>query len=168
MAARWQIGDRLWVREAWRAGIGYDGAKIADMNPGVTRIWYDADGQSDGAGSKGRPSIHMPRWASRIMLTVTSVRVERLQDISDADAIAEGVPEEIDGSIGDEIYCRNCGGHGTHGALGANLGVIEVDCLECDTATKRYRNLWTRINGPGSWDANPWVWVIEFQRETRP
>ena len=80
----------------------------------------------------------MPRWASRITLEVTGVRVERLQDISVADAKAEGVE-----------WFRSGG----------------VECPGMpETAIEAYRNLWESINGPGSWDANPWVWVVEFKR----
>lgn len=81
---------------------------------------------------KWKPSIHMPRKASRIMLEVTRVRVERLQEISRGDAMAEGCPFQ-------------------NMAKGAD-------------PRKWYADLWKTINGPGSWDLNPWVWVIEFKR----
>ena len=79
----------------------------------------------------------MPRWASRITLEIVNVRVERLQDISEADAIAEGTP----------------GGHGAIQGYGYN-----------GTPSEHYRSLWESINGPGSWDSNPWVWVVAFTR----
>lgn len=78
------------------------------------------------------PSIHMPRWASRINLEITGVRVERLQEISVSDAIAEG----YDGSIQSPV----------------------------DPSIKWYSDLWESINGSGSWDTNPWVWVVNFRR----
>ncbi len=88
-----QPGDRLWVREAWRAALAYELTPPRDIPPG-TPIAY----QADGAGTlphinvgKLRPGMFMPRWASRITLEITEVRVERLQDISEADAAAEGV-----------------------------------------------------------------------------
>ena len=94
---------------------------------------------------KWRPSIHMPRWASRITLEITDVNVERLQEISEADAKAEGV--ELSSALASFI---------------------------CDTPSMRRKfksayvsafcDLWESINGPGSWDANPYVWVIEFRR----
>lgn len=78
----------------------------------------------------------MPRWASRITLAVTEVRVERLQDISDADAFAEGIQQ-----------CANKG-------IGSD-----------GTARGTYRALWNQINGAGAWSANPWVWVVEFRKD---
>ena len=83
----------------------------------------------------------MPRWASRITLEVVSVRVERLKDISDADALAEGV-EKCTSDI-EAVRDRLVNGS-----------------MHCD----RYARLWESINGPGSWVLNPWVWVIEFKR----
>ena len=119
-------GDRLWVRETF----SYD-AKLhfrGDRGP----CWYWADGNPEyGDWTKPRPSIHMPRWASRITLEITGVRVERLQSISEEDALAEGATLHKDK---DPDY----------GYAGW------------------YRALWESINGPDSWAANPFVWVIEF------
>lgn len=112
-----QPGDRLWVRETH-----FDAKRL---NEG--RILYRADGDVSRFG--WTPSIHMPRSASRITLEVTGVRVERLQDISEADAVAEGVVWE-----------------------------------QGQTAINVFETLWESINGAGSWDANPWVWVVEFKR----
>lgn len=105
----------------------------------------------------------MPKKHSRLTLIVTDVRVERLQAISEADALAEGVPADDDyaGSFAKE-YCDRCGGSGVHGAFGEGYGVIEVDCAECETPKLRYRNLWNHINGPGAWEANQWVVAISF------
>jgi hypothetical protein len=85
-----------------------------------------------------RQSIHMPRWASRILLEITAVRVERLQDISEADALAEGVNVHPDhqGKPRGSIY----------------------------SPVQAYRDLWESINGPDVWAVNPWVWVVEFRR----
>ncbi|TXH90322.1 MAG: hypothetical protein E6Q78_05105 [Rhodoferax sp.] len=118
-----QPGDRLWVREAWNGyGPFKDGMhyyyRATDQNPDST---------------KWKPSIHMPRAASRITLEITGVRVERLQDISEADAKAEGY-KEFPGSVN-----------------------------QMDPVTW-YQALWEQINGPGAWDANPWVWVVKFKR----
>lgn len=129
-------GDRLWVRETW--------APVSTFDPSPeTGAFYRADYVDDPHGPDGekspegryrtwKPSIHMPRWASRIDLEITGVRVERLQDISEADAVAEG---------------SQCAG--VPAAL-TNRGA--------------FSRLWQSINGPDSWAANPWVWVIEFQR----
>ena len=94
---------------------------------------------------KWRPSIFMPRWVSRITLEITDVRVERLQDISEADAIAEGV-EYLPDVGGWRCYMNERGGY--------------------TYAVTSYRSLWESINGPGSWAANPWVWVIGYRRVT--
>ena len=107
-----------------------------DHDAAVYRAGWD---RSNG-GFRWRPSIHMPRWASRITLEIVSVRAERLQDISEADALAEGV--EIDES-----------GHATR-----------ADGIAVGGARTAYAELWESINGPGSWAANPWVWVVEFRR----
>lgn len=155
-------GDRLWVREAWQYAdwteeglpfVGYsaDGAKqiahyVQNDSDGwgerLQNIWaelsrienYAIDGRA--ADRHWRPSIHMPRWASRILLEIVSVRVERLQDISEADAIAEG-----------------CSGYRP-----------DDDPFRDVEPRDEYRELWESINGAGSWDANPWVWVVEFRR----
>ena len=129
-----QPGDRLWVREAFSGPHcmdASDGCKAVPPSKwgDCSRIWYWADGNpTEGDWTRPRPSIHMPRWASRILLEVTSVRVERLQDINEADAEAEGPPKHFNSSR--DNFCA----------------------------------LWQEINGDGSWDANPFVWAIEFKR----
>lgn len=134
-------GDRLLVREAWRASLAFELTPPRDI-PAGTPLLYTADGSGalppENAG-KYRPPMFMPRWASRITLEVTGVRVERLQDISEADAIAEG------------LTCRN-------GLYATSGEVWQID------PRKAYRDLWERLNGSGSWNANPWVWVVEFRR----
>ncbi|WP_374557707.1 hypothetical protein [Aquitalea pelogenes] len=170
-----QPGNRLWVRETCRAEeleSGLDGVRyLADSHfrpindtPGDAIQWMhmNAYGARDGANV---PSIHMPRWASRILLEIVSVRVERLKEISEADADAEGC-ERLDSERTDRDMklCPTCGGTGLHAVLGGNGGVIpDCDCRDCDTYVKRYKHLWEAINGPGSWDENPWVWVVEFK-----
>lgn len=133
-----KAGDRLWVREAHAfvpmpayrcsAGIYQQINPSDDYEACVYRENFDR-----ARSFPWRPSVHMPRWASRITLEITDVRVERLQDISIDDAKAEGGP--------------------THGHSGAEI-----------SPRKGFRHLWGRINGHESWDANPWVWVIEFKR----
>lgn len=124
--------DRLWVREAWRV-IDVADCFAPRQITAAHRIWFEADAPHDGPVGRYRPGMFMPRWASRITLEVTEVRVERLQDISEADAATEGVSAK---HTADAHY----------------------------TAREAYAVLWEQINGPGSWDANPWVWVVEFRR----
>lgn len=139
-----QPGDRLWVRETWQHSNHPYGPYDEDC-----MVFYRADFLDDIHGPDGekssegryrfwRPSIHMPRSASRITLEVTSVRVERLQSISASDAIAEGVNVHPD----------------HHDKPRASIyGPVQA-----------YRDLWEQINGPGSWDVDPWVWRLEFKR----
>ncbi|TCS37451.1 hypothetical protein EDC30_104255 [Paucimonas lemoignei] len=163
-------GDRLYVREAWRSTAELDklsgsGIAAACLNAGYAAPWapiqYEADGNQRDWMTVGTPiylagppkagryrhARFMPRWASRINIEITSVRVERLQGISNADAIAEGIRRIRDGferfhpcptDIRFEGLTRN--------------------------PVLAYRGLWEQINGAGSWDVNPWVWVIEFKR----
>ena len=133
-----QPGERLWVRETFNRS-----------NPGGAEgvYYYRADGQFPAAMGGNRfygdeawkPSIHMPRAASRILLEITAVRVERLQAISEEQAKAEGAPME--------------------------LAELERTVLGA-VATYRagFARLWQSINGAESWFANPWVWVVEFKR----
>ena len=128
--------DRIYVRETWAAPHAYDHLPPR-LIPQDARIHYAAT--EDRGGLLWRPSIHMPRWASRITLEVTGVRVETLQDIDLADALAEGISDT--------------------GAL-----ILDSAGNEQGGPIAEYAVLWEQINGPGSWDANPWVWVIEFKR----
>ena len=117
-------GDRLWVRETF--GIDdEDGSVLYFADPDTAQAAEHARVCED-RYPRRRPSIHMPRRASRILLEITHVRVERLQDISHEDALAEGMP--------------------------------------WDDSVHHFSRRWELINGAGSWDANPWVWVVEFQR----
>ena len=143
-----QRGDRLWVKETWRVC----GGKEYEYQQDPSQVMYRATHQEDGfpftwESYVWRPSIYMPRWASRILLDVTAIRVERLQDISEADALAEGITPKWE--------------PGCSGRLMEALGGFSFR-----PAASAYAELWEQINGPGSWDANPWVWVIEFKRVT--
>lgn len=174
-----QPGDRLWVRETWRplyvqGGTGmYEGTTywaieyrankrelrhlkcIRAMSglfyvpeAGASRAMHGAGWWPD-AETRWRPSIHMPRWASRITLEVVSVRVERVQDISEADAVAEGVKEL-----------------GSHNPPQYSPGYVSAAGWE--DSRKSFAALWDSINGkrPGcGWDDNPFVWCVEFKRE---
>jgi len=169
-------GDRLWVRETW----GYRGSSWT-LGEEHKTVWieYAADGgkadiqrpRDDDSGlpqprdirpnedyvddyyngylnrywKQNRPSIHMPRWASRITLEVTGVRVERLQDISDGDCWDEGIQSWLD--------------------IEANLPrYSDGTPAKYNSAKQAFSAMWAKINGAGSWDANPWVWVVEFRR----
>lgn len=165
-----QVGDQLWVRETWGyfdpngTGQNNESPQCADssgymMMPGNEelltywrrRITYRATweepkfGIGPEAPLKWHPSIHMPRWASRTQLEITNMRVERLLDISDADCLAEGINQEIIKSL-----------VGDPPDSGYESALIINPILA-------YQHLWESINGEGSWDANPWVWVIEFK-----
>lgn len=131
-------GDRLWVRECW----GLFDSQPSD-GPDRAHVFYRAtDGdRRDLRYQLWRPSIHMPRWASRITLEVVAVRVERLQEISRVDAIAEGAPE-------------------SH----PSIDRVSMDFGFPDFSRSWFAQLWQEINGPESWSANPWVWVVEFKR----
>jgi hypothetical protein len=136
-----QPGTKLWVREAhwWFEDerdpvTGYFPPKLT-----VDDVVFRADG--DDGRKVWRPSIHMPRWASRITLEVTGVRVERLQDISEADAVAEGLQRTPDGFA-------------WH---------VEDEMHRASDPRESYWSLWQAINGAGSVEANPWVWCVEFR-----
>jgi hypothetical protein len=142
-----QPGDRLWVRETHRKVIGQTGAWI-ETDYRATYTHGDRLGDVVGKPAKWTPAIHMPRDASRILLEVTELRVQRLQEISEDDAIAEGVERA---------------GERFKGYLPL---VHDGKVHDLALAKSSYSQLWESINGPGSWAANPWVWVIEFKRVT--
>lgn len=147
-----QPGDRLWVRETWSIQMlgafgtdkGYDttyalrhraddGEREIHVAPGEADPYIKLH---DSQRGEWRPSIHMPRWASRLLLEIVSVRVERLQDIATEEIEAEGVVTSDHDIM-------------THG---------------CRARVNDFAKLWESINGEGSWGSNPWVWVVEFRR----
>jgi hypothetical protein len=159
-------GDRLWVRETfyafgrWEtrfsAKKGRDEWHFVDMTleSGKAYLYPASDSQPQPMGGKRhkggvtptwwkRPAIFMPSTASRITLEITEVRVERLKDISEDDALAEGCSSTAIVHEDGEDYT----GH---------------------YASEEYQDLWESINGPGSWDANPWVWAVSFKRLEQP
>lgn len=142
-----QPGDRLWVRETFAdlRGAGFDRA-FAYLADSSKKGYEDEESKRCRLdyGVKWKPSIHMPRIASRITLEITGVRVERLQDITEEDARAEGI---TDGG------CTECGNHEPCGCANPSPDARDAFCF-----------LWGEINGAESWAANPWVWVIEFKR----
>ncbi|HBS2773858.1 TPA: hypothetical protein MAE48_004772 [Klebsiella quasipneumoniae subsp. similipneumoniae] len=129
------VGDRIWVRETWNK---YGGL----LTYRADHDWIDDMRKETVCTAKWVPSIHMPRWASRILLEITDVRVERLNAISQEDAQAEGMeltgwrPTYSDPDSGGEVL----------------------------TPYDNFAQLWESIYGEESWKANPWVWVIEFKR----
>lgn len=148
-----QPGDRLWVRETWQGPLVDDfESYLADPDKFKKPEFceYAADGGpapefvtlDDELEQRWRPSIHMPRWASRILLEVVSLRVERLADISKDDAMAEGIVLQPDGGF----------------------GLADSTHYNFSDPTDSYCSLWESINGDGSWLLNPWVWVVEFKR----
>lgn len=138
------VGDRLWVREAFAVvpKVTDDGPKHKAKGDG-TGVTWKVDWNGNPSGFKWKPSIHMPRWASRITLEITGVRVERLNDISEEDAAWEGVEPSIDDEDHDKLHSDYDGNR------------IHINA---------FAKLWESINGEGSWAVNPWVWVIEFKR----
>jgi hypothetical protein len=161
-------GDRLWVRESWWQAGDWQATYPEDDTGawcGSKRVVYSADGTPpnepnhdypnglrNGAYSaaepnkiwRHRPSIHMFRWASRILLEITDVRVERLQAITYEDAVAEGVYRDTS-----RVWTATDEGGPCH-----------------KYPEPAFRDLWNSINGASAWDANPWVWVVEFKRVT--
>ena len=147
-----QPGDRLWVRETWQGPLLQEFEADADpdwhyashihqyQNP--AHCEYAADGgpkpeytNADDVMRQGwRPSIHMPRWASRILLEVTQVRVEQLQAISIGQICKEGLARSI------------------------------YEFIPVTAAFDAFADVWDSINGPGAWEANPWVWAVEFKQ----
>lgn len=142
-------GDTLWVREC-----------VANLAlPGYAPVWvYRADGETaDGVplppGVKWKPSIHMPRRASRLSLAVESVRVERVQDISDEDVAAEGMTAEAVRALWDAAPRQRRG----------EVLALHPIVAGASLAYLRWREAWTLINGRASYESNPWVWAITFR-----
>nr|WP_072143419.1 hypothetical protein [Salmonella enterica] len=132
-----EVGDRIWVRETFRVHSRATDVATLVYRASVRNSWTEqthrvpvAVCNKPATPEKWTPSIHMPRWSSRITLEITDVRVERLNSITESDAEAEGVTD-------------------------TGFGVLLVD---------GFRYLWKSIYGDDSWQANPWVWVIEFKR----
>lgn len=135
------VGDVLWVRETWAVSTVYAGVKPRLVHPGAKVLYAATDSR---CGIKDRPSIFMPRWASRLTLEVTGVKVERLHDISKQDAIAEGL-------IKLPATGRYVVEKGAQYAGNASFDPRAV-----------YAWLWEEINGPNSYRANPWVVAVTF------
>lgn len=170
------LGDRLWVRETWNIARPtlMDGAHVEEtetmggtipikLPKGGWAVWYAADEIDPGAPlvDRYRPSIHMPRWASRITLEVTDVRVQRVQDLSEGDAKAEGMGVITkDGGRLWKYGIPDRDGYPGDDDDGWHWHEWEAD------PRKAYAKLWNTINGPVAWDLNPWVWAVSFRRVT--
>ena len=174
-------GDRLWLHETvccdhafypdetldscqWRE---VDGKRItiptADKRAEMLQaMYYRAYGEPHWEGAESA----MPRWASRIALGVTDVRVKRLRDTSEADADAEGCERlDSESEARNSALCPQRGDTGLYTEFAASGGLLpDTDFDQCDTYSKRFHHLWSSINGPESWESNPWLWVVEFRR----
>jgi hypothetical protein len=136
-------GDRLWMREAWRSGVLTNQFPPREMLPHV--VWYEADGEAPPAcNGRYRPPMFMPRWASRCTLEVIEIRAERLLDISEEDAIAEGISEEA----ADQVL----------------MMAEAMNQREPRPAASLYFQLWDRINGDGASELNPWLFATTFRK----
>lgn len=165
------VGDRLWVRETW-SDVNLEGAPAVayradggvrpiaeddgdEADPKLEKYWF-ANWYPDlisGTEGRWRPSIHMPRWASRITLEITGVRVERLNSINYRDAVREGLVQE------------------EYNWHSSEYPLDDIAFRASSESKRRYsspqecfKDLWQSIYGEESWQANPWVWVIEFKR----
>ncbi|HBT4786604.1 TPA: hypothetical protein MB364_001944 [Klebsiella variicola subsp. variicola] len=158
-------GDRIWVRETFCPvdDTQYGGEKWVDYRATPR---YEAShpagwdsAPNDAEALKWRPSIHMPRWASRILLEITDVRVERLNAISEEDAIAEGMQG---------VICPCCKGDSEYSTSqydAETLAVVdEIPCRACESNRSKFFTLWDSIYGYGQHCIGEWVWVIEFKR----
>jgi len=159
-ALRIAPSDRLWLREAWRCEARYDDFAPSELPRGAP-IYYAADlnprDSEPGCAGRLRASMHMPRWASRLTLLVTERRVQRLQDISVEDAIAEGVVED-DGSEPDIFYLP-----GSHMISGINAARKRAHPIGSHPDPRLvYRDLVNNLHDGDLWSANPWVAAYTF------
>ena len=159
-------GDRLWVRETFQPILadGVDpGAANYKTGSGWRASYPATDGRiefydlnEEGLSDRCKPAIHMPRWASRTLLEITSTRVERLQEITEEDAAAEGVELAHPGTPS-SWYKDYAASKAADALQDPYHGLMP-------SAYDSFASLWASINGIDSWDANPWVWVVEFRR----
>ena len=163
------VGDRLWVRESFYFDLlSYaNGGPLPKEKPDKAdeNLYYAADGKccqiipecacAEVGKPRFRPSIYMPRWASRITLEIVSISVECLQDISEDDAKAEGI-----------LRARPVTGEPL--TFYDYLSQIKDPCEWFSDPRRSFQSLWRSINGPDSWQSNPWVWVVEFKHINQP
>ena len=159
IAVPYAPGDRLYVREAIRFDAEWNDCKPTDFDR-ADAIHYEADGHQETRAwgdpftpGRIRPSIHMPRWASRLTLTVTEVRVQRLQEISEADAVAEGVAE-VSAAWQDADEPATYPSFQAYGQDACFSGA--------GAARLSFMTLWSSLHGPDAWATNPWVVAVSF------
>jgi hypothetical protein len=158
LAMKYEVGDRLWVREAWRTEMSMDAQPPKHICPGGYGIHYEADTKDHATWGKLRPSIFMCQWMSRITLDVTGVKIERLQDISEADAKAEGLAALTKDGTLVKYGIADSDGLPGNDDCGWSWHEWSVDPRQA------FAHLWKSINGEGSWDANPWIAAYSFKR----
>ncbi|HDR2337871.1 hypothetical protein J5638_00645 [Enterobacter roggenkampii] len=152
------VGDRIWVRETWaEAGAGAPDLKLYRANyPEHVPTHYENVPPVDEI--RWTPSIHMPRWASRLTLEITGVRVERLDKISEEDAISEGMQG---------VICPSCKGDPDYSTTQYDpdslAAVDEIPCQSCESNRSKFFALWDSIYGEANHCMGDWVWVIEFK-----
>lgn len=167
-----QVGDRLWVREAFMPDPSADsdhwndedslhtyyswdgcGSKVSELPKALKtnkHVFYKAEANHPEL-SLWTPNYRMPRWASRILLEITSIRAERLSNISRSDAVDEGI----------ETFKIDCGRDGLKTAYKDYTS--HNNAITRNNPIDSFRTLWESVNGADSWDKNPWVWVIDFK-----
>jgi hypothetical protein len=162
--------DLLWVREAWRAWSQYDDWPPSRLPPGVD-VQYIADASAPWS-SRYRSPRFMPRWASRITLRITDIRVERLHEITEADARAEGCEARpFPGpwwqgyrDLGDgQLFQQQAVGETAPDWMIEPKKMPPTPWLD-RSARDGFRSIWMGLHGPDAWEVNPWVWVISFER----
>ena len=142
---RVQPGDRFWVKEAWRTDFGSDHLRPSELDPAKATVWFDASSDwNEGQRPRQRSARFIPRWASRLTLSVTDLRVQRVQDISEGDAMAEGIES----------------GQTSRGLMWKAYGE-EPNCW-VDTPRMSFIRLWDTLHGPDAWDRNEPVAAYTF------
>lgn len=152
LRVRYAPGDRLWVREAWRAEHRFNDRSPRGIPPGEG-VQYLADDPLSPWDARYRHARFMPRWASRLTLTVTDARVQRLWDITEADVLAEGCP--LDPHYHDTTQD------------GSNPHMVRIEAGRWQSPRAWYHTLWNSLHGPDAWDANPFVAAITFTVDQR-
>lgn len=147
------VGDVLWVRENWAVLPAWDKIRPSEIPAAVNgnpiTIFYQADGPYPEHAGKGRSSLHIPADLARQYMTISEITMERVQDISFSDALAEGVGRQ-EFQYGGYRY----------------FNYLHQTWL--DSAVRSYQSLWVKLNGEASWKMNNWVWVIKYSHTTKP